>query len=180
MLTTSSQDPPQLLKRKNWETVLLRYATFKLHKWNSNVEELEPKSENTYAKQQLGAKGNESKILGLPWDKQNDTLQVVYPQESTESTKRGVLANLAKVYDPLGLVSPTTLTWKLIYRDICDLKIAWDATIPSQLGERWQKWKSSLRSTVRHQEPIQSIVLHGFGDANGKGVSTVVYAVVNK
>ena len=52
-------------------------ATFKLHKWNSNVEELEPKSENTYAKQQLGAKGNESKILGIPWDKQNDTLRVV-------------------------------------------------------------------------------------------------------
>ena len=129
--------------------------------------------ENTYAKQQLGAK---SKILGLAWDKQDDTLEVVYSQESTESTMRGVLANLAKVYDPLGLVSLTTLTGKLIYRDICNLQIAWDAPIPSQLGERWQKWKSSLptgvvvpRSTVRHQEPIQSIVLYGFGDASGNG-----------
>ena len=44
---------------------------------------------NTYAKLQLGAKGNESKILGLPWDKQDDTLQVVYPLENTEFDKEG-------------------------------------------------------------------------------------------
>lgn len=95
--------------------------------------EVPEQDETTFAKQQLGAKVNESKILGLSWDKQNDTLKVVFPQVSSEPTKRSVLANptkrsvlanLAKIYDPLGLVSPTTLTGKLIYRDICDHKIA--------------------------------------------------------
>ena len=92
----------QAKELRDGATEVFADAIFKLHKWNSNVKELEPKGgvsdqdENTYAKQQLSAKGNESNILGLPWDKHNDTLQVVYPQESTESTKRGVLANLAR------------------------------------------------------------------------------------
>ena len=76
-LISGSTTVAQAKELRDGATGVFADATFKLHKWNSNVEELEPKSENTYAKQQLGAKGNESKILGLPWDKQNDTLRVV-------------------------------------------------------------------------------------------------------
>ena len=36
-------------------------------------------------------------------------LRILYPKERAESTERGVLANLTKIYDPIGLVSPTTL-----------------------------------------------------------------------
>lgn len=51
-------------------------ATFKLQKRNSDVKELEMeadlpdnKSKQSYAKQQLGVKPYESKMLGLKWDK---------------------------------------------------------------------------------------------------------------
>ena len=168
-------------------------AKFTLHKWNSNEDGLQPKEvnaqsdESTYAKQQLGVKANESKILGLPWDKAKDTLKVVYPQEYGDVTKRGILTSLAKIYDPLGLVSPTTLIGKLVYRDVCDLKSAWDAPIPSQPNIRWKKWFDGLpndvqfpRSIVRHQETIESVDLHSFGDASGNGVAATVYAVVNQ
>ena len=170
-------------------------ATFKLHKWNSNIKELEPPSDDskqgqgepTYAKQQLGVKASEANMLGLPWDKKKDTLRILYPRETAECTKRGILANLAKIYDPIGLVSPTTLSGKFIYRDICDLKSAWNAPAPGQLVERWQRWRNSLppdvtipRSLVCHQEPIRSVELHAFGDASGNGVSATVYAVVTQ
>ena len=52
-------------------------AKFKLHKWNSNCPEIEetqdtPKNEEqSYAKQQLQVSPNESKLLGLKWDKAN-------------------------------------------------------------------------------------------------------------
>lgn len=42
-----------------------------------------------------------TKQLGLPWDKSKDTLSV----------ERGLL-ELAKIYDLLGLISPTTLAAK--------------------------------------------------------------------
>ena len=52
------------------------------------------------------------------------------------TTKRDVLSQIAKVYDPLGLVSPTTLTAKLLFRDICDAKLSWDSELPQPLLKR--------------------------------------------
>ena len=85
-------------------------ARLELHKWHSNVPELEMTSgddEPTFAKHQLENNLNwrKSKLLGLPWDKVQDTLRVVFPAETAELTKHEGLANLAKVYDPLGLMS---------------------------------------------------------------------------
>jgi hypothetical protein len=82
----------------------------------------------TFAKQQLGAnpKENECKLLGLKWNKIEDTLQVDFPTVPAVLTKRGVLTYLAKVYDPLGLISPMMLEGKIIYREICEEKIRWD------------------------------------------------------
>ena len=59
-------------------------AKFTLHKWDSNEDEIQPNQgvqsdDSTYAKQQLGAKANESKIFGSPWNKAKDILKVVYP-----------------------------------------------------------------------------------------------------
>ena len=103
------------------------------------------------------------------------------------ATKRGILRKLARIYDPLGLVSPLTLEGKLVYRDVCDAKLPWDAVLSTvQLG-KWQAWERSLpkeievpRSIVRYQEPIQDIELHSFGDASTKGVSAAVYTVVRQ
>lgn len=105
-----------------------------MHKWTSNVSELEDSRDGkersddlSFAKQQLGSQQNESKVLGLPWDKEMDTLTVNFPKSETATSKREVLRNLAKVYDPLGLATPLTLQGKLIYREICNLKVPWDA-----------------------------------------------------
>ena len=44
-----------------------------------------------------------------------------FPALPAEETKRGILTNLAKVYDPLGIVSPVMLEGKLLYRNTCSL-----------------------------------------------------------
>ncbi len=57
--------------------------------------------QQSYAKQQLGVKPNESKMLGLKWDKVQDTLTVNFPRSVDRNdtvTKRGILRNLAKIY----------------------------------------------------------------------------------
>ena len=38
----------------------------------------------------------------------------------------------------------------------------------------------AARSVVKHEEKILSIGPHTFGDASGKGISAVVYAVVKQ
>ena len=56
---------------------------FILRKWHSNVPQLEDDNNSeeiqTYAKAQLGVERNETKILGLMWDKTADTLDVTFP-----------------------------------------------------------------------------------------------------
>ena len=51
---------------------------------------------------------------------QDDTIQINFPALITNETKRKVLGEIAKVYDPLGLASPITLEEKIIYREVCE------------------------------------------------------------
>ena len=171
-------------------------ATFRLHKWNSNVKELEmnndppgDREEPTYGKQQFGGKPTETKMLGLKWNKEMDTLTVSFPHANNNSaiTKRGILSTLAKIYDPLGLVSPVTLEGKLIYRDVCKIKVPWDTEIQGPCRRRWLAWEKTLpkektvpRPIVEHKEVVLSLELHAFGDASANGVGAVVYSVVRQ
>ena len=192
-LLTGGNTVQQAQTRKAASKEILGDATFELHKWNSNVQHLEADDsledieDQSYAKQQLLVKPSESKLLGLKWNKHTDTLGVTFPTDDTPTTKRGVLSKLAKIYDPLGLVSPLTLEGKLIYRDVCDMKTPWDANLNENHLQRWRKWERSLpaeeqvpRSIVSHQENVESIELHAFGDASTQGVGAAVYAVVRQ
>ena len=116
-----------------------------------------------------------------------DTIQVKFPPERTQPTMRGLLAKVVKIYDPLGLVSPLTLCGKLLYRETCDLKIAWHKEIPEQLSRKLTQWEEELPSGVSiirrlslHREPINDIDLHCFGDVGGKGVCAALYAVITQ
>ena len=59
----------------------LQRLYFKMHKWHSNARKSESSSKvnreemETFAKQQLGVtNGDQAGILGLPWDKETDTI----------------------------------------------------------------------------------------------------------
>ena len=166
-------------------------AGFELHKWNSNRRQLEDPSvinqadgnNQTYAKQQLGVKPNETKLLGMHWDKNRDVVSVSIPRKK-DDTKRGILRFLASIFDPLGIISPITLCGKILYRESCDLKIGWDKPITNDLLKKWTKWVSQLpekievpRSITTLEETIEEIDLHVFGDASKDGVSAVLYGV---
>lgn len=157
-------------EKKNAATEIFGDAAFELHKWHSNVAELESTetdqaADQTFAKQQLGTSSSgESSLLGLKWDKRRDSLSVTVPTEKADNTKRGILAKIARIYDPLGVASPLTLCGKLLYRDACNLRIGWDEQLPSDLADKWAKWESRsperitlARALVQYQEPISSI-----------------------
>ena len=168
-------------------------AKFTLHKWHSNADELEEnetkvEDEDSLAKQQLRQQGRrDGSLLGLDWDKGEDEISVVVPQENVVTSKRGILRKLARIYDPLGLAASLTLKGKLIYRDACKAKLAWDAPLSSDLVSRWSCLERELppkvttpRALTLQREEIEEIELHGFGDASVNGVSATVHAVVKQ
>ena len=94
---------------------------------------------------------------------------------------------LASIYDPLGLVSPTAFSGKLMYRQVCDQHLPWDAKVSGSVADQWCKFENSLpgrveipRSITSIQELPKAIDLHVFGDTSGVGTSAAVYAVVHQ
>ena len=133
----------------------------------------------------MGVKTNEAKLLGLPWDKVEDTLAVTFSGDSHEATKRDVLRSLASIYDPLGVASPVTLVGKMVFREACDRHLPWDAVLPKELKAQWEKFKGNWPGELKFphsltiaQEPVQALDLHAFCDSSGKGSAAAVYAVV--
>ena len=53
-----------------------------------------------------------------------------YHSSERQITKRNVLSYITSIYDPLGLIPATYIIGKLIYRELCDIKIPWDEEIP--------------------------------------------------
>ena len=193
-LLSGGQTIAEAADRKAKVIKVFEDATFKLHKWNSNASELEMNGEvtvgndeETYAKQQLSGDLTQTTMLGLKWNKSKATLTVSFPAVDTNTTmtKRKILSKLAKVYDPLGLVSPIILQGKMIFRDVCKTKAPWDTDIQEPLSKHWRDWEKSLPSeetvphpTVNYREPVLNVELHTFGDASMKGVAVLVYSVV--
>ncbi|PFX23509.1 Retrovirus-related Pol polyprotein [Stylophora pistillata] len=160
---------------KSASQIVFAEGTFELHKWHLNMKELESAAsepvlikEETYAKGQLNVPRRKgTTLLGLPWDKENDTVGMSFPQEKADPSKRGILSKVARIYDPQG--------GKILYRDVCDSKLNWDARLPSKLMQSWIRWEEQLpeqltvpRSLAAYQEDIQSIELHAFGDVSEK------------
>ena len=140
-LVTGGESLEKVEKIKSDSIKLFDKGGFKLHKWHSselNLEtnDLNSEKELNFAKEHLGTKANETKILGLNWDKQRDTFRVEIPTESQRSTKRNILKTLAAIYDPLGFISPVLLIGKILSRNLCDLRIPWDNEIPQEIENK--------------------------------------------
>ena len=101
-LLTGGQDLQQARARKKLVQEIMSDATFELHKWHSNRPELEDNAQpsshensvqlasgedQSYAKQQLLVKPTESKLLGVKWNKREDTIAVQFPATCTTPTK---------------------------------------------------------------------------------------------
>ena len=165
--------------------------------WHSNVPELETsentdRTHSTYAKESFGINPHETKLLGVSWNKQEDTISVTFPiarieSELSEPTKREVLSIIASIYDPLGISSPVLLTGQSIFRKSCDRKLGWDRGLPSDLRTKWEKWLGALpkeilipRSLTEVERPVTSIEIHGIGDASLTGCCSAVYLVIHQ
>ena len=83
-LISGGETTKQALEIKMTATTIFGEATFKLHKRHSNNRELEVETATSdeesqgYAKQQLGTRKSESKLLGVLWDKEKDEIQVSF------------------------------------------------------------------------------------------------------
>ncbi|KAJ8876426.1 hypothetical protein PR048_020871 [Dryococelus australis] len=77
--------------------------------------------------------------LGLEWHPVSDTYAVsVSPiPQYDKVTKHILLSEIAKVFDPLGWLSPVTIQSKLLLQSLWERQLDWDNPLPIDIWENW-------------------------------------------
>lgn len=172
---------------------LLKKGGFELQKWETNNEALADKIfKSKYEKSKpLNEKADDLlKILGLTWHQSADCFRytVQLPDQQEPITKRKVISNISRLFDPMGWISPCIITAKILIQKTWISGIKWDENLPIELLAEWQQYRRALANLKQLQIPRwihtestnHSVELHGFCDASELAYAAVVYIrVVN-
>ncbi|XP_058983975.1 uncharacterized protein LOC131804796 [Musca domestica] len=122
----------------------------------------------------------------IQWNTETDSFSFkVNLEEKPYFSKREILSESARLYDPLGWLTPTTVVAKSIFKQLWEHGVDWDEKIPKQLESQWLNHRSSLPifsklSIPRWIEwlPNCETQLHCFCDASTTAYAAVVYSRV--
>ena len=86
--------------------------------------------------------GNTVKVLGVNWDTVNDEMFFNFADlykygKSRPVNKRSVLKLTAKIFDPLGFLSPFVIRLKLWFQVLCSEKLDWDQPLRGEMAKTW-------------------------------------------
>ncbi|XP_064638306.1 uncharacterized protein LOC135494322 [Lineus longissimus] len=93
--------------------------------------------------------GDEQPTLGMNWRLESDQLVYRAPEMKDVKTRREVLSNMTKLFDPLGLVSPWILNCRMIVQSLCKLKLSWDEQIPEEYLKLWTNWQKGTDAITK-------------------------------
>lgn len=143
-LITGGSDLNELrILKEDIEKILLN-GGFELHKWNSNESSI---IDGTNKETVEAVNFNEQvNTLDLIWNTKLDTFQyqINLKPHSSRLTKRIILSIVSQIFDPLGLVGPTTIQAKLLLQTLWRLKIGWDDPVPIELRSQWMPFREQL------------------------------------
>lgn len=164
---------------------LLERGGFLLRKWSSNSQKLLQALPSDYYETPLTLTPlDEPKymVLGLLWTPNGDAFSYSFNKQNILPTKRNILSQIAKLYDPCGLIGPVILWAKCFMQTLWCRGLDWDSKIPIDLLNEWNNFYEDLSAITKITVPRSffitqnsSLELHGFCDASEKAYAAVVY-----
>ena len=134
-------------------------------------------------------KDNNSKVLGVNWNSENDELffdlsQTLELTQKLKPTKRSLLTLAAKIFDPLGCLSVYTINLKVLFQELCIEKWGWDEELTGEQRANYDRFISEIRPVngihmsrcfFDKGKKVNKVELHGFADASEKAYAAIVY-----
>lgn len=176
-------------------TDVLTKGRFQLQKWVSSCDELNEKfQENEGTK--IGQEREEEKeknikldsvikILGISWDRESDLFKysVQLEPQQTPITKRKVISDITRLFDPLGWMAPCIITSKIFIQKLWLAGLEWDEELTPELLSEWETYRLSLVEMnkfsiprwIKTKSDDRLVELHGFCDASIAAYAAVVY-----
>ena len=170
---------------------LFNRGGFKLHKWDSNSPEvlnsISPEIRSTKNISVLRNSDSFVKTLGMEYNSNQDYFRFSSTELSTEEsliTKRELLSDSAKIFDPLGLILCATIVAKIIFQRLWERSTTWDEPLAPDIRKEWLNWRtqfpeiSNIRIPCCYTPVGSTIVVHqliSFSDASEKADCGVVY-----
>ncbi|GIX89748.1 hypothetical protein CDAR_245561 [Caerostris darwini] len=170
---------------------ILSDASFNLRKLHTNSKQLHDLwIQNGLCEENSFQKDNKLKALGLVWNLEEDMLRVDVASllesfKFLENTKRSVLSTAAKVFDPVGFLSPFVVRITRLMQEIWERGLDWDSKLPEDLESKWKKWCAEIEVLgemktercyfSRVVGKMDSVEIHIFSDASIVAYGAVAY-----
>ena len=170
----------------NESACVMDKASMTLSKWCSNSAFVADMLNREFSDKNLTGEPS-VKVLGIRWLAEQDCFSFdgVETPGGLCVTKRVVLSFIARLFDPLGLVTPFVMTAKCLFQELWKLGLQWDEPVPVAYQTSFERWVDGLECLRNWQVPrnytggrwrdIRHLELHAFGDASDKGYGACVY-----
>ncbi|CAH2039956.1 unnamed protein product, partial [Iphiclides podalirius] len=97
-------------------------------------------------------------------------------------TKRKVLSDIARLYDPIGWIAPIVITAKVFIQRLWKECLDWDNELPTNLLSEWLEYRRELTNVKDISIPRwlcstkeSKLELHAFSDASSVAYAAAVY-----
>jgi hypothetical protein len=140
----------EALQYYNEARSIMTEGNFNLCSWasNSKVLHTQTTSDNVEDKNEV------VNLLGLKWTLSTDTLslnpKLTSPPPESTYTKREVLRQTSKAYEPLGLVCPVTIKAKIFMQELWKQHLEWDESLSIELSTAW----NAIAKQIEKATPI--------------------------
>ena len=162
----------------------------------ADVDKVE-EEDMTYSRSVLGTPGvedpGEQRILGTLWNLHKDNLMFERTETASlarkvEPTMRNVISTVSKFYDPLGVISPIIVQFKILFQELCKEKRDWDDPLEGSCKSTWQRLVAQQQDLKPINLPrcyyagvegeVIKSELHGLCDASARAYRAVVYLFI--
>ncbi|XP_044573912.1 uncharacterized protein LOC123258071 [Drosophila ananassae] len=182
---TGADTEEKLLQYKQELIQLMSCAQLELGKWISNSNRVVDPETTITNNTSYSPLETTNKVLGIHWQPHTDTLayKVSLPSEG-RITKRQVLSDVSRIFDPLGLLAPVVIQFKILFQELWVLNLDWDSPLPLSLEDWYLKCKNDINTLNELEVPryignsTDTIELHAFSDASIKAYAAAVYSRV--
>ena len=166
---------------------IMSNAHFNLRSWSSNSARLQAIT----VQEKTSDDGHSINILGLRWNPTTDNIMLadksLIVTNDVLITKREILQDLSKIFDPLGFIAPVVIRGKILIQKLWQLKVPWDEPLNDDLQTKWRDVATDLKNAKQFSVSrcyfdthVTHPSIHCFVDASQQAYGAIVFLVQDK